>query len=502
MNCWPIVVRELRAESRRRVNYLLRLVAGTTVTFLSAVPILALGTSAKATGNSLFAEINWAVFVGLWLLVPFLTADSLSKEKREGTLGLLLLTPMTAIDVVIGKCLVHALRALSALLAVFPVMAIALLFGGISGADVWNTLAWDLGALVTALGAGLLGSSITRKWTRAILISSITAAVFGLAYSNFFRGIVSSNWPWRFLLVLVISLALFALILLLAAEEVRRTWKDRPRSRRQIWWNRTLFSPRFWRARFRRSMQEKLDRNPIAWLHDYSATERVMKWVWCLLAVLLESFLWSGASIGLVAFESFLGLVVALTAASSFHRERQNGIMELLLVSPLSEKEILFGRAKGLWSQFWPALVILELPWIQSAILMSANGLSRDTQLFALPGHGLLIATTFASLIAAGLYFAVRSRTLIMAWSLTCLFGILVPGLIVGSEGVFSRGYRFEGRGGVVLLYQFLLFAWAISSLTDSANGQSAKLFRERRRARTDGSEQTLEGAEPVRAGA
>src|SRR5581483_5796418 len=50
---------------------------------------------------------------------------------------------------------------------------------------------------------------------------------------------------------------------------------------------------------------------------------------------------------------------LAMTAAGSFRRERESGVLELLLVSPLNEKQIIGGRLRGLWAQFLPAFVLL-----------------------------------------------------------------------------------------------------------------------------------------------
>ena len=60
-----------------------------------------------------------------------MTADCVSREKREGTLGLLFLTPLTVLDVIAGKVAIHALRALTLFLAAMPVLGHPLVFGGV-----------------------------------------------------------------------------------------------------------------------------------------------------------------------------------------------------------------------------------------------------------------------------------------------------------------------------------------------------------------------------------
>ena len=76
-----------------------------------------------------------------WLAFPFVvleglrnTADSLSAEKREGTLGLLFLTDLKGYDVVLGKFFASSLTSFYALLAMIPALAIPVLLGGVMGA--------------------------------------------------------------------------------------------------------------------------------------------------------------------------------------------------------------------------------------------------------------------------------------------------------------------------------------------------------------------------------
>src|SRR5438876_1559811 len=53
-------------------------------------------------------------------------------------------------------------------------------------------------------------------------------------------------------------------------------------------------------------------------------------------------------------------LIASFTAAAagSFRRERENGFLELMLVAPLGEWQIIGGRLRGLWGQFVPAIAV------------------------------------------------------------------------------------------------------------------------------------------------
>src|SRR6185295_5308866 len=105
--------------------------------------------SAASLGARLFQELNMALFVSVMLCVPMLTADCISREKREGTLGLLFLTPLSARGIVIGKCLIQALRGLTLVLSAMPVLVLPFLYGGI----VWQDAVLALVIHLSALGA-------------------------------------------------------------------------------------------------------------------------------------------------------------------------------------------------------------------------------------------------------------------------------------------------------------------------------------------------------------
>src|SRR6185369_5833518 len=83
-------------------------------------------------GGVLFGRLHLTMLCSIWILVPLMTADCISRERREGTLGLLFLTPLTAQGVVLAKALAHGARALTLCLAVLPVLMIPLLIGGVS----------------------------------------------------------------------------------------------------------------------------------------------------------------------------------------------------------------------------------------------------------------------------------------------------------------------------------------------------------------------------------
>src|SRR5215218_2240681 len=108
MNVKPVIERELRVQARQSFTYLLRMLGVATLLFACFYFAATEGFMSQF-GGKLFGYINFTLFCSIWILVPPLAADCISREKREGTLGLLFLTPLKARDIVLAKGLVHGL---------------------------------------------------------------------------------------------------------------------------------------------------------------------------------------------------------------------------------------------------------------------------------------------------------------------------------------------------------------------------------------------------------
>src|SRR6185503_20086640 len=135
MSVLPIVQRELRVAARKRSTFWLRIASAVTAVVLGSGCLLMghwQGASTTQLGRILFYALTWTCLVAALSAGLFLTSDCLSEEKREGTLGFLFLTDLRGYDVVLGKLLSTSLRGFYALVAMFPILAITLLMGGVT----------------------------------------------------------------------------------------------------------------------------------------------------------------------------------------------------------------------------------------------------------------------------------------------------------------------------------------------------------------------------------
>src|SRR4051812_29916771 len=107
MTLFPIAGRELRVAARQGATYWTRVGAAAAAILVSGGFLAVWTASAMSfggnTGQILFSILKWLCFAFVCSTGMFLTSDSVSEEKREGTLGLLFLTDLRGYDVVLGK---------------------------------------------------------------------------------------------------------------------------------------------------------------------------------------------------------------------------------------------------------------------------------------------------------------------------------------------------------------------------------------------------------------
>src|SRR6266550_1581883 len=158
MSVLPIVRRELQVAARKRSTFWMRVASAITAVVLGSGCLLMghwQGASTTQLGRILFYALTWTCLAAALSAGLFLTSDCLSEEKREGTLGFLFLTDLRGYDVIAGKLLATSLRSLFPLLAFFPILAVTLLMGGVTGAQFWKTSLALLNALFFSLATGL-----------------------------------------------------------------------------------------------------------------------------------------------------------------------------------------------------------------------------------------------------------------------------------------------------------------------------------------------------------
>lgn len=530
-----MVQRELREGSRRPFNHWLRVgsaLAGMTLFYFN-LAIFGRNAPEAMVGAQLFSSLHILLLTLICCVVPTMTADCISREKREGTLGLLFLTGLTPAGIVLGKSLVQALRAFTLWVAVLPVLTIPFLTGGVSWMGAIYAVTLEFCFAVLCLAAGLLASTLAKA--RAIAFALALTFAFGfvvmfgqftpfnpfagsflapllaprvqvlggfgtgmrwqanpyggyvisrygsgprgnIIYGSLPRGTVSVSRISSASQALILlgsvgtSLLVFLLVISVAARRIDHSWRDKIPSAKRASLLKRYCTPIF-KTSFSHRMGRALDRNPIAWLQQYSWKARVSKWGLCLAFVVLECNMMGGGLDGIERLQVLLVLVLAavftFVGVNSFLDEKKTGALELILITPLSVNQIIRGRVWGLWKQFFPALLILAGFYASAASSSSRFIYYREPRETMM--NMMLVLTGFLTLPIFATYFALRVKNLIVAGALTWVAIILAPLMGYGAiDQLFWRldlnmsngsifGAVILGDIGFALLTAFLL---------------------------------------------
>jgi len=523
MTLWPVIVRELRSQSRQPATYWLRVAAAGTVLGMFVFLLLRLGrvgglftviSPGMGSGNPfsgfgavLFGQLNAAIFLCNAFLAPLLTADCISRERREGTLGLLFLTNLSAAGIVAGKAFVHVVRGVMLFCAMLPVLAIPVLMGGVAAKDCVMALLIDSIVLVLGLTAGMLASTLSRAWIRAFILAELLSVSLVLIFMRvhvalfkqqltrvtglfsyqhlsvgelfesfvFHTNLGSSRWgrwgtTWDNIwsagpnvgadwIALVVTLAVGAFLTLLvavilAAAQVRRAWREEPSSRRITETRKALTRPRFATATLRRRLSRSLERNPIGWLQHYSWSGRITKWGWLAAIIAIESFLITdvrsfGDAQSLIVVVLVAGL--AFTAATSFREERESGALELLLVCPLTVTQLIWGRLRGIWMQYLPSFALLILCLAVGAEIENYDNTHKTGWFYA------ITIVVFITVPVIGLFFSLHTANFLVAWLWTIGFGIGLPILVVDQQRLIQWFFGTSNAEAVVFCLQWIV---------------------------------------------
>jgi len=396
MSILPIVRRELQVAARKRSTFWLRVAAAITAVLLASGCLLiarSLGVSSAEMGSNLFYALAWTCMAAALSAGLFFTSDCLSEEKREGTLGFLFLTDLRGYDVVSGKLLATSVRGFYALLAFLPILAITQMMGGITGVQYWKSSLSLVNGLFCSLAVGMFVSAISRDSQKALaatllvllllalggpladstiaLIRKRSAQPFWSLCSPGYVLVTASAWGrspyWTALLITqLFGWTMFAL----ACAVVPHTWQERK--------SRDTGSSRGWpyawkygglrrRVKLRRTL---LERQPMAWLVCRERWQSVVMWIMALMtAGGFLAVLCSALPMGVWITWNYVGglfiLVLYLWAASQACRflidARRSGLIELLLATPITEKQIISGHWRGLSRMFGlPVLLLLS----------------------------------------------------------------------------------------------------------------------------------------------
>jgi ABC-type transport system involved in multi-copper enzyme maturation permease subunit/uncharacterized membrane protein YhaH (DUF805 family) len=496
-----LIERELRVSLRRpwtgRLRLMFAVLALLTCWVVLTVPRLPPGRESQVM-------LLWLGVVGLGfslLAGCFLTADCVSEEKREGTLGLLFLTPLRSRDILAGKLAAHALPVAHGLLAALPVFFLPILNGGVTWAEVSRVLLALGVTLIFSLSAGLFFSAVgieSRTTVLGTLLTGLGITLVPLLYLVVMEGLLRLGWsgfgvpqlsPWVMLLSAFESTyqrtggwgywGSVGMLMLLSGAMLGCANSWLPRA-----WQRGVEEPkRATRGAARRGAglghrvfrQRRLEADPYGWAVALGCGEPLWLVVTRVLVVgvfaglLAISLTTRHVVQGFVAAMStalVLSLIVkfalALEATRRLHADRRSGALELLLVTPLSLGGILGGVRRGVGlvvgrSVRWLVVMVLCLLAVILVFPRRMQMGSDDQLVFCVMFGGALavLLTDGMALRWVGFEQALRAPTHLRATLNT--FGLVMAPAWVGMGLVIAL---MAGPGASAERAAGLLFLW------------------------------------------
>ena len=473
MKLLPIVGRELRESSRRRGTYWLRV----RVAFQAVlIGIVAYVTNLVNPARKLATVMFWGL-AGVSMLFCLLagrrsTADCLSQEKREGTLGLLFLTDLKGYDVVLGKLAATSVTGLYALLAVFPVLAVPLLTGGMSGDEVGRMVVVLTNTFFFSIAIGIFASAISRDYRTAMaanfllwlaLVGGPAACGIGLEIAHgsgsapfaaalfyscpIFSFILSGDTAYSmeaadFWWSIIVTNVLAWLLVLLACRIVPRTWGDKPArapSRRWRWRDFGWLISYGNAARRDAFRKQALDRNAYFWHASRAWLKPLHVWLFLVLSGAWWIYCWvKNGHIWLdeatfvataVVLNSAFKLWITLEAGQRLGEDRRSGAFELLLATPLTVGDILRGQLLALRRQFLkPLLLVIVVESVFTAVLYPIH----KFEVLIITALLLVLPFDIAALAWVAMCAALRSKSQTQATVVAVSRILILPWVIFG----------------------------------------------------------------------
>ena len=459
----PMVVRIVQGGSRRqrhlwvRMGYLGALIALVLFGLLSAGglgPRVNLTELAKA-GSAVFTVVAFGQVVLVCLLAPLFMAGAIAAEQQGKTLNILLTTPLSNLQIVLGSLLGRLFFILALLVSGLPLFAVLLIFGGVPINAVFISFA-VAGLTALVVGAVAVNISVMRTGGRkAVFIFVIVIATYLIAAYALDHGILRHHTPtantttlltplhpllvleatltsatyrppspeqlaerhWlarlylgkpfaafsSLSLILSFTLVLFSALLLRRIGQGEHNWLKPVRK---------LLRLPVEQAGERRRKPRDVWANPVAWREAHTrgriATGILARWTFAALAlglaILLLGFyhfdllpiipdaagqplprhqIFHSVLLALLLIQVAVVTMVALyMSASSVSREREDGTLDLVLTTPITPKQYIWGKLRGLVSflSLLIALPVLTLALVSAyAIVGRMLGLDQAT---------------------------------------------------------------------------------------------------------------------------
>lgn len=433
----PIVVRLVQGGSRRarhmyiRAGYLALLIIVLLALLLQMQSGVQTFRQLAASAARAFELVAYLQIGLICILSPVFMAGAIAQESNPRTWDILLTTPLSAAQIVLGQLFGRLFFILALLLASLPLFALTQYFGGVPGRAVFLSYAVSAGAAML-VGAVAVALSVNRLAGRravfSFYVSVITYLAVTIGIDRALRagngGMVTWMTPLNPFLALnsLLSPSTYArppAIELAAMGSLERAWFGSPV---MMWcvlsvglsillagvstftartivaeggtpWYRRIFG--FTGKGVRSRAPRNVWNNPIAWREAAARQATLPKTVarWAFIA---SGVLWALGLIlyfhqGAMSPHGFrfallvtvwtelivITLIAVNVSATAISREREDGTLDILLTTPITQADYLNGKLRGLISYLLPLLAVPMGTLAMVAIYVLAGAFGR-----------------------------------------------------------------------------------------------------------------------------
>jgi ABC-type transport system involved in cytochrome c biogenesis permease component len=400
---FPIIERELRVASRQTRTWWRRFA---TLNIGAGVLVVAYllnreWSGSTQIGKELFDSLVVCGFIFCLLAGPLTTTDCLSRERREGTLGLLFLTNLRSRDVVFGKVAMSSFDMVLVLIGAMPLVALPFLMGGLDLLHFALTALTLFNVLFLSLAIGIFFSSFASSGRMALGLTLLSLVFLTLGIPMIARelfrllqvpensvpgtifvmfsplkaivavmDVPSGTTWWQYWTVMGGLHGLAWLLILGSCWRTAKSWQTGTESVRRTKWKERAarLQARIGKMRWRKQL---LDQSPMAWLESRRFFEAAFLAALVCTALGLWTFehlggtdVWpdEGIAVGWAVWAHYiLCLWIAVQAPRRLADDKQSGALELLLCTPLTPRQIVKGCTRALLTRFGTVAAIMML---------------------------------------------------------------------------------------------------------------------------------------------
>lgn len=490
-----MLIRELTQIAVQRSTYITR---GLTALILYVVALISLYAALRTLqtmnsvagmrsvlgdGKAVLMGLSVAVSIGIYVILPAMVVGTVTTERENGTLDLMLVTRLGPWEIVFQKLFARVIPVLSLLLLTAPIMAIAYTLGGVSVGDIALALSGWVVSCFRLAALALMCSALCRTTVSAFLVTygvllglTIGTPFVGFLFIAATFGSAMGGGVGRGFTLTIQALSLIPVVVCLMIARYALV-----RSRRRGGGGaKTAFqradrlleraNRRVGSVRWGREESALPEMQPVAWRERAGAVVcmprhlfRVLAIInipvgFILLMIVLLSLVGGGSFLsgrgevfGCSAVMGLLWIPVALVltvyVANLMSKERVNQTLEVLLTTPLTEDEILRQKLAAV-----PRLcLVLASPLLLTLGAEFFSELDHTGRNAERAGDALLYALISLYFIGVYLYAVAwitfsaslkprrRARVVAMALARICAF-IFVPFLLTA----MASGMNFD----------------------------------------------------------